>query len=56
MVDHIKPMHDGGESLDSSNLQTLCNACHARKRGQEGAAKTNSQRGKKVFGYSFSRG
>lgn len=36
MVDHIHPIQEGGEALNESNLQTLCNKCHARKRGQEG--------------------
>ncbi len=37
MVDHVVPLHEGGEALDMSNLQSLCNHCHAVKRGQEGA-------------------
>lgn len=36
MVDHITPINNGGEPLDSDNLQSLCNTCHARKRSQEG--------------------
>ena len=36
MVDHIIPMHEGGDRLDPFNLQTLCNRCHAKKRGCEG--------------------
>lgn len=39
MVDHIQPIHLGGEPLDDSNLQSLCNQCHAKKRGAEGAAR-----------------
>ncbi len=35
MVDHIKPMREGGEPLDDANLQTLCNTHHAIKRQQE---------------------
>lgn len=34
-VDHIKRIEDGGAKWDWSNLQTLCNSCHARKSGQE---------------------
>ena len=45
MVDHIKPInredpyktHFGnyGEPLDESNLQTLCERCHAKKSAKE---------------------
>jgi len=31
MVDHIREISDGGAQLDSSNLQSLCSACHAAK-------------------------
>ena len=34
-VDHIKPMSVGGSKIDESNLQTLCNGCHAKKSAQE---------------------
>ncbi len=37
MVDHVTPLHEGGEALDTANLQSLCNRCHAAKRGQEGS-------------------
>ena len=37
MVDHIVPIHEGGDPWDLNNLQSLCNSCHARKRGKEGA-------------------
>lgn len=30
-VDHIKPINQGGEPLNTQNLQTLCETCHARK-------------------------
>ena len=36
MVDHIKPMSLGGMALDISNLQALCNKCHAKKSSREG--------------------
>ena len=36
MVDHIKPISMGGNMLDNSNLQTLCNKCHAIKSAYEG--------------------
>ena len=31
MVDHINPLKEGGDRLDLSNLQPLCNKCHAIK-------------------------
>jgi len=34
-VDHIKPVTKGGAKFDESNLQTLCNSCHAKKSAQE---------------------
>ncbi len=36
MVDHIKPINLGGSMLHQSNLQTLCNKCHAKKSAYEG--------------------
>lgn len=35
MVDHIKPISIGGDRLHQSNLQTLCNSCHAKKSASE---------------------
>ena len=34
-VDHIRPITKGGSSICPSNLQTLCNSCHAKKSAQE---------------------
>ena len=34
-VDHIRPIRLGGKLTDVSNLQTLCNSCHAKKSGSE---------------------
>lgn len=34
-VDHIKPIHLGGEYWDYSNLQSLCKKCHHDKSGKE---------------------
>jgi len=34
-VDHIRPLSQGGTN-DFSNLQTLCNSCHAKKSSLEG--------------------
>ena len=30
-IDHIKPLSQGGNPTDESNLQTLCHRCHALK-------------------------
>lgn len=35
MVDHIIPINKGGAPLDVDNLQSLCNACHARKSAKD---------------------
>ena len=35
MVDHIVPINKGGAPLDVDNLQSLCNACHARKSAKD---------------------
>lgn len=35
MVDHIIPIRSGGSMTDRNNMQSLCNQCHARKRGRE---------------------
>ena len=34
-VDHIKPLDDGGEMYDASNLQSLCASCHWEKSRSE---------------------
>lgn len=31
VVDHIKPIREGGEIWDLSNLQAMCKYCHNRK-------------------------
>ena len=36
-VDHIRPISIGGNKIDISNLQTLCESCHAKKSAQESA-------------------
>jgi 5-methylcytosine-specific restriction endonuclease McrA len=36
MVDHIKQISLGGLMLHHSNLQSLCNKCHAKKSSYEG--------------------
>ena len=35
LVDHVRPIRAGGEPMAATNLQTLCNACHAAKRARE---------------------
>ena len=35
VTDHIKPINEGGERYDTSNLQALCTKCHAQKSGAE---------------------
>jgi 5-methylcytosine-specific restriction protein A len=35
MVDHIEPVRLGGNFWDTSNLQPLCNSCHAVKSAKE---------------------
>lgn len=35
MIDHIRPINEGGAALDLANLQSLCHTCHNRKSGRE---------------------
>ena len=35
VVDHIIPIHSGGDSLEWDNLQTMCHRCHNIKSGKE---------------------
>ena len=43
-VDHIRPLHKGGEAWDPANLQVLCRECHGEKTVAEiGAAKPAGQ-------------
>ncbi len=37
VVDHIKPIREGGALLDEENLQALCSSCHAKKSILEGS-------------------
>ena len=39
VVDHIKPITQGGSPVDQKNLQSLCNHHHAQKSGRESAEK-----------------
>lgn len=38
-VDHIKPLHLGGEPWDLDNLQSLCPGCHINKTADENRAR-----------------
>ena len=46
LVDHIRPIKDGGDKLNPKNMQSLCHACHNRKSKQE-----RTGRGPVVYGY-----
>ena len=35
LLDHIVPINKGGAPLDMSNLQSLCNKCHAAKTARD---------------------
>ena len=37
LVDHIKPIREGGARLDPRNLQSLCWSCHSAKSIEEGS-------------------
>ena len=39
VVDHIRPISDGGARLDIENLQPLCFKCHNRKSARESVEK-----------------
>ena len=36
IVDHVKPISQGGSPIDLKNLQSLCEKCHNRKSAIEG--------------------
>jgi len=40
VVDHIRPVTDGGGFYDINNLQSLCTSCHNRKSAKEKAGTT----------------
>ncbi|MGY2133640.1 HNH endonuclease [Hymenobacter sp. HD11105] len=44
MVDHIKPVREDGDFFEASNLQPLCNPCHARKSAKEGHSRRHKNR------------
>jgi 5-methylcytosine-specific restriction enzyme A len=37
IVDHVKPMKQGGAPFDDANLQGLCSPCHSAKSIREGS-------------------
>lgn len=37
IVDHIRPIKQGGQPFAPSNLQSLCWSCHSRKSAEEGS-------------------
>lgn len=42
LVDHVRPIEDGGGRLDPANLQPLCVPCHAAKTASDIAARRAS--------------
>jgi len=40
VLDHIKPLCDGGALMDRANLQPICRPCHEQKTLAEQAART----------------
>ena len=38
-VDHVKPMHQGGDPWALDNLQTICRQCHIEKTRKENRKK-----------------
>lgn len=43
-VDHITPMHRGGERLNPANLQAICGRCHDDKTARENSERVGSTR------------
>ncbi|MDB6077006.1 MAG: hypothetical protein JWO82_753 [Akkermansiaceae bacterium] len=35
-VDHVRPLNQGGNKFDGSNLQSLCHSCHSKKTAKWG--------------------
>jgi 5-methylcytosine-specific restriction enzyme A len=46
VVDHIKPINQGGEVFDANNVQTLCDHCHNIKSGKEAHTGSSAHRGR----------
>ncbi|WP_431471940.1 HNH endonuclease [Nonlabens sp. SCSIO 43208] len=49
VVDHIIPISEGGDKLNTKNLQPLCKKCHEKKSASESAKKRGM--GKKLSVY-----
>ena len=45
VVDHVRPIKDGGARFDTANLQSLCVPCHNSKTARESAARSGPPRG-----------
>ena len=45
VVDHIKPITEGGAELDINNLQSLCTMHHNQKSAREGNFKKYNKKG-----------
>lgn len=45
VVDHVRPIKDGGARFDVSNLQSLCVSCHNRKTARESAGRSVAPQG-----------
>ena len=43
VVDHIRPISEGGPRLDIENLQPMCARCHNKKSSREGKEKKKNQ-------------
>jgi 5-methylcytosine-specific restriction protein A len=48
VVDHVRPIKDGGARFDAANLQPLCPPCHNRKTARETARANAGLRGRSV--------
>jgi 5-methylcytosine-specific restriction protein A len=48
IVDHVRPIKDGGARFDAANLQPLCAPCHNRKTARETARANAGLRGRSV--------
>lgn len=35
VIDHIKPVNQGGSIWDENNLQAMCKSCHDKKTAKE---------------------
>ncbi len=49
LVDHIKPVSEGGDFYLWDNLQTLCTRCHAQKTNTEVNKRIKERRNKDII-------